>query len=118
MPKTTRSSYLDELNDATGCQILAPCLTAEQRPAPPEPGSRSSQGEFLNNLWIAVRVTLIAVTIYGLWRTSPSMRIAVMIAGLAALVILVAVLPFILYSVRKEPHQKGTGNGQRVTPIE
>ena len=118
MPKTTRSSYLDELNDATGCQILAPCLTAEQRPAPPEPGSRSSQGEFLNNLWLLVRVTLIVVTVAGLWRTGGAMRVAVMVAGLAAVVLLGAVLTLIVYAVRKEQRDKGIASGQTVTPIE
>ena len=65
---------------------------------------------------VVVRVIITAVTIYGLWQMGRAMRIVVMIGGLAALLILVAVVALIVHTVRKDQREKGTGNGQTVPP--
>jgi len=93
-------------------------LGDQQNERRPLATGRSSPREYLNNLWVVARVAFIVVTIVGLWRMGPPMRVIVVIGGLTALVIVGAVVALIVFTVRKEQGEKGIGNGTIAPPIE
>ena len=80
--------------------------------------NETRRGESLNNLWLVVRVTLIVVSVVGLWRMGGRMRMAVMVAGLAAVVLLGGVVMLIVHTVKKEKRERGNVYGQTSQPIE